>query len=164
MPISLLVDRGLLAFVQAARSIDRETGAELRKQTRKNAEPIWRESVTERLQTRIQARVLGDSARVAVTNTNVLMKSGGVGKTRGTPNGLLASGAEFGADPKKKIKQRSSRGNSYTRTRGRTFLLPRRKGYVVFPAAGDATARIAALWVQTYVRTMAETLERNSNG
>lgn len=164
MPISLLVDRGLLAFVQAARSIDRETGAELRKQTRKNAEPIWRESINERLQTRIQARVLGDSARVAVTNTNVLMKSGGVGKTRGTPNGRLASGAEFGADPKKKIKQRSRRGNMYTRTRGRTFLLPRRKGYVVFPAAGDATARIAALWVQTYVRTMAETLERNSNG
>lgn len=164
MPISLLVDRNLLTLVEAARSIDRESAAQLRKETKLNAGPIWRESINERLQTRIQARVLGESARVAVTDSNVVMKSGGLGKTRGVPNTILKGGAEFGADPKKQIKQRSRNGNAYTRSRGRTFLLPRSKGYVVFNAAADATPRLASLWWQTYVRSLAETLERNANG
>ena len=164
MPISLLVDRGLLTLVEAARSIDREAAKALRAQTRTLAEPIWQQEVAERLQSRIQASVLGKTARVAVSDSNVTMKAGGIGKTRGTPNRILAAGAEFGAAPKKQFKQRSRRGTSYTRRRGPAFLLPRSRGYVVFPAADAATPRLAALWWQTYFRAIAETLEREANG
>lgn len=164
MPISLLVDRGLLTLVEAARSIDREAAKQLRAQTRKLAEPIWQREVAERLQSRIQSRVLGNTARVAVSDSNVTMKSGGIGKTRGVPNYLLAPAAEFGADPKKLITQKSRRGKTYTRKRGSTFKLPRSRGYVVFTAAEASTARLAALWWQTYYRALADTLEENANG
>lgn len=155
--ISLLVSKELQTLTQAVKEIPREVAAENRKHTRINAEPIWRESVRGNVTTRLETRVLSDTARVSVSDTNVMLKSAVVGKMAdGTPKSRLASAAEFGADPNKMIQSKTKGGKSYTRRRGRQFKAPRRGGYVVYPAARDSIPRLASLWVQTTIRTIHE--------
>jgi len=161
--ISLLVSRDLQALVQAAGSLDREVRARLRAHTKAEATPIWSDEITHRTGTRLQTRVLVDSARVAVSDTNVTLKSAQVGKLRsGTPRPVLAAGAEFGANPNKQIKQRSRKGKVYSRRLGNAFGAPRRGGNVFFPAFRQAVPRVASLWMQTTIRTVAETFEKVS--
>jgi hypothetical protein len=158
--ISLLVSRDLQVLVSAAMSLDREVAKQNRAQTRRVAEPAFREEVRERAMTRIEQRTLNDTARVSVSDVNVLMKSAHIGKVRGTPADKLKGGAEFGASPTTKVTQRSRKGKRYTRRLGPVFRLPRRRGYVVHPAANASIVRIASLWMQTTYRTVAETFEK----
>jgi len=159
--ISLLVSRDLGTLVQAAGTLDREVRGRLRAHTKQAATPIWTQESAGRAMTRIQARVLVDSARVAVSDTNVTLKSAQVGKLRsGVMRSVLASPAEFGANPNKPVRQRSRRGKPYTRRLGNAFGAPRRKGNVFHPAFRDAVPRVASLWLQTTIRTVAETFEK----
>jgi len=52
------------------------------------------------------------------------------------------------------------KGTTYKRRLGTRYRLPRRGGYVAYPAAGDSIPRFASLWVQTAIRTIHETVER----
>lgn len=159
--ISLLVSKDLGTLVQAAGTLDREVRGRLRAHTKGAAQPIWQDEITHRTGTRLQTRVLVDSARLAVSDTNVTLKSAQVGKLRsGTPRATLASAAEFGGNPGKQIRQRSRRGKVYTRRLGNAFGAPRRKGNVFHPAFADAVPRVASLWLQTAIRTVAETFEK----
>lgn len=155
--ISLLVSKELQTLTQAVKEIPREVAAENRKHTRINAEPIWQESVRGHVTTRLETRVLSDTAKVAVTDQNVMLKSATTGKMAdGTPKSVLAFGTEFGADPNKMIQSKTKAGKAYTRRRGRQFKLPRSNGYVVYPAARASIPRLASLWVQTTIRTIHE--------
>lgn len=159
--ISLLVSRDLQALVQAAGSLDREVRARLRAHTKAEATPIWQDEITHRTGTRLQTRVLVDSARVAVSDTNITLKSAQVGKLKtGTPRPALAGASEFGANPNRKVTQRSRKGTVYSRRLGNAFGGPRRKGNVFHPAFRDAVPRVASLWMQTTLRTIAETFEK----
>ncbi len=158
--LSVLVSRELMVLTQAVRQMEPEMRKQIRARTRPVAEPVWRESVLGNSQTRLEVRALGDTSRVAVSDSNVLLKSGGVGKVGKVPASVLARGVEFGADPNKQIKSRSKKGTGYTRRRGRVFKLPRSRGYVVYPAAREVIPRIASLWIQTAIRTMHEVLEQ----
>lgn len=161
--ISLLVSRDLSTLVQVARGLPREVAAQLRAWTKADAGPIWDDEIRPRAETRIQAAALTRTARVSVSDTNVMMKSATVGKVHGVSASVLAAGAEFGASPNKVIRTHSRRGKAYTRRLGSVFLLPRRRGYVVFTAAGDATPRLASLWLQTAIRTVAEAFEKDGS-
>lgn len=159
--ISVLVSKDLQTLLSAVQELPKEVAAQVRKFTKADAEPIWQESVRGHVVTRLQTRALSDTARVAVSDSNVMLKSGGIGKlSSGLPISTIAQGVEFGANPAKQIQQRSRKGKTYTRRRGNVFGLPRSRGYVVYPAARDSIPRLASLWVQTTVRTIHETFEK----
>jgi hypothetical protein len=159
--ISVLASEELQILSQALRGLDRELAAQIRAQTREMAEPEWQEAVRGNVTDRLQTRVLSDSARVSVSDQNVMLRSGGIGKmSDGTPKATLALGAEFGAHPGVESTVVNRHGTRYQRHARKQFRLPRSRGYVVWPAARDIIPRIASLWVQTAVRTLHEQLEK----
>jgi hypothetical protein len=159
--ISVLASKELQTLSQALRGLDRELAAQIRAQTRKMAEPEWQEAVRGNVVDRLQTRVLSDTARASVSDQNVMLRSGGIGKmSDGTPKASLAFGAEFGADRNAQSTVVNRQGTRYQRHARKQFRLPRRGGYVVFPAARNIIPRIASLWVQTAVRTLHEQLEK----
>tara|TARA_R110002124_G_scaffold70466_3_gene189170 strand:+ start:3843 stop:4352 length:510 start_codon:yes stop_codon:yes gene_type:complete len=159
--ISVLLSKDLQILLSAVRSIPKEVAAEVRKQTKNAATPIWEEEVRGRTNTALEVRVLSDTARVAVSDSNVLLRSAAVGKmSNGLPKSVLAFGAEFGGNPNRIIKSKTKAGKPYTRKMGRQFKLPRRGGNVVYPAARDSIPRFASLWTQTAIRTIHEAFEK----
>lgn len=160
--ISLLVSRDLAVMVQAARSLPAEVSKQLRAHTRRVVEPAFQEEMRERAETRLEQRVLVDTARVSVRDDNVTLKSATVGKVHGTPASVLAGAAEFGANPDRTVATRSRKGTPYRRRLGPVFRRPRRRGYVFHPAVQAFIPRAGALWFQTVYRTVAETFEKAS--
>lgn len=159
--ISVLVSKELQTLLSATRELPKAITEVIRAQTKRAAAPIWQEEVRGNVVDRMQTRVLSDTARVAVSDTNVMLRSGGIGKMEnGTPKSIVARGVEFGADPNKLIRTRSGKGTAYTRRRGRQFQLPRARGYVVYPAARGSIPRLASLWYQTAARAVYEIFER----
>jgi hypothetical protein len=144
----------------AARSVPAEVRKQVNAFMRKDAEPIWNEELRGRAATRLQQRALVDSGRVGVTNRNVFLRSGSVGRFRsGTPVRLVSAAAEFGAPPTKQIQQRSRKGKRYTRRLGAAFVNVTRGGKVFWPAARDSIPRIGSVVVQTAIRTTLDLLE-----
>ncbi len=160
--ISLLVSRDLATLVQAARSLPAEVSKQLRAQTRRVVEPAFQEELRERVATRLEARVLFDTARVSVRDDNVTLKTATVGSVHGTPASVLAGGSEFGGYPDTEISSRTRKGKPYKRRLGSTFRAPRRRGHVFFPSVQAFIPRAGALWFQTAYRTVAETFEKVS--
>lgn len=147
--------------------------AELSKQTRAAIKTVsndeWQEAVRGRVTTRLETRVLSDTARVAVTNQNVTLKSATVGKSLsgGFKPSQLVKAVEFGADQNRvtTYKATSRKGKSYTvrnRHTARQFKSTSRSGYAVYTAAARIIPRIASLYVQTTVRTLHEAFEKGA--
>lgn len=159
--ISVLVEPKLQLLLSATREMPRDVAARLRKETKAVVAEVWREEVRGNVTTRLETRVLLDSATVAVSDVNVTLKAGGVGKlSSGTPRSAIAKAVEFGSDPRFTRTVTSSRGRPYKRRTKAQFKLPRSRGYVFWPAARAVIPRAASLWIQTAIRTAAETLEK----
>jgi len=166
MRISVFNSRELQGVILAMKSFDREVAKEIRQHTKAMIAPEWTQAVTERAATRLEHRVLAKTARVAVSNQNVTLKSAGVG--RKLSGGLLPSqswhAVEFGGDrtATRTYEARSRKGKNFRVTRRtQAQLRPRNKtGYVVYPAAAEIIPRLASLWTQTVVRTFHEIIER----
>lgn len=159
--ISVLVSNEMQTLLFAVRSLPDETRAQLRKHTRIVVEPVWQEAVRSNVVDRMQTRVLSDTARASVSDLNVMLRSGGIGKMQdGTPKARLAKAVEFGADPRFTRTVLSANGRAYKRRTKAQFNLPRSRGYVVYPAARNVIPRVASLWTQTTVRTTHEVFER----
>lgn len=146
-------------MIQVMRGLETAVKAQIGKQTKAAAQPIWAETTRAQVTTRLQTR-LADSAKTGVTARNVFLRAGGTGKIGATPLSSLALAIEFGANPDKQIKSRSSKGKEYTRRMGSSFGYPRSRGNVAYPASSEAIPRIASLWVQTTVRTVYEEIEK----
>ena len=161
--ISLLIDSPLRDLALAMRAVPTDIKREISARTKAAAKPIWSQETRERAATRVQQRVLVNSADVSVTARNVTFKSGGKGRlSSGVPVERLARSAEFGMNASKPISSKSKKGTAYTRTAGNTFGPNRRAGNVVYPAAREAIPRVASLWVQTARRTIHEAIEEVS--
>ena len=161
--ISLLIDSPLRSMLLAMRTVPAELRKQHAQQTKRAAQPIWTEETRDGAQTRLQQRVLVNTAKVGVTQRNVFLRSGGTGTLRsGTPVSVLASAAEFGMGPGKEITTHSRKGTTYTRRAGTAFPAPRRGGYVVYPAAARSIVRFASLWIQTAVRTLLDAFDGKS--
>lgn len=159
MRISLLIDSPLSVLMHAMQGLDSDVRREIAAQTKTVVGPIWAEETRMRPASRLQSR-LAQSATVGVTQQNVFLRAGGVGKlSSGTGISTLALAIEFGANPNKQITTHSRKGRQYKRRLGPAFGGPRRGGHVAYPAATQAIPRIAALWIQTAVRTIHETIE-----
>jgi hypothetical protein len=157
--------RALLATILALRQTDKAVQANIRKYTKEAIMPEFKRSMTEHASTLLEQRTLVATARATVSNQNITLKSGSVG--RALSGGLLpkrdAHAVEFGANRQAKTTYAatSTRGRPFTVSRRtKAQLRPRkRNGYVFFPTIADLTPRILSLWVQTTVRTLAEALE-----
>ncbi|MGP6170626.1 hypothetical protein ACTU6V_05395 [Microbacterium sp. A204] len=160
--ISLLVSRDLAVLVQAARTLPREVASQMRSHTRRVVEPAFQEEMRSRAGTRLETRVLLDTARVSVSDSNVTLKSAGIGKVHGTPAAALKTATEFGANPDRMISTRSRKGKPYKRRLGNAFRSRNPRGYVFFPSVQAFIPRAGALWFQTAYRTVAETFEKAS--
>lgn len=152
--ISLLVDSPLRKLAIVYRAIPADVRKQINQATKGAAQPIWKAETAERSVTRIQQRVLVDTAKVGVTNRNVFLRAGG-GKLA-----ALQSAAEFGRPAAAPIKSRSKRGTAYKRTTGSLFGERERRGKVVFPASRASISRFASLWIQTTIRTLHEAGEK----
>jgi hypothetical protein len=157
--------RELQAAVLGIRRAEKEIQKQIRTQTREKLLPEWQQAVRERAETRLEQRVLVDTARVKMSNQNVRLSSATVGRklSGGLDPKTQAAAAEFGADRAVKgtYTARSRKGKSFKVTRHTRAQLrgPRRGGYAVYPAAKAMIPRFAALWVQTVVRTFHEGIE-----
>ncbi|GAB6857870.1 hypothetical protein [Microbacterium xylanilyticum] len=160
--ISLLVSRDFQVLVQAARSLPGEVRKQLRAQTRRVIEPAFQEEMRSRAGTRLESRVLLDTARVAVRDDNVILRTATIGKVHGTPSSVLASGTEFGMDPGRIVATHSRKGKPYKRRIGPVFRSRAKRGHVFFPSVQAFIPRAGALMFQTVYRTVAETFEKVS--
>lgn len=136
-----------------------------RQETKRIAAPEWKKALAERADSRFEHRVIVDTSVVTVSNQNVRVQS--ASKGRPLSGGLNPKAdypaVEFGADRSRMstYQRRSPNGGSHSVTRHTSAQLKGRNpnGYVFYPSAREMVPRIARLWVQTVVRTIATALE-----
>lgn len=162
--ISVFNSRELQAVLVAMKALDRDTKKHIRRELKSMAEPEWKEAVAANAEGRLEQRVLASTARVAVSDQNVQLKSAAIGRSMsgGAKPSEIYGPVEFGSGLRKTTySRRSKNGGSHkvTRTTGRQFRPPTRSGWVVYPAAARLIPRIAALYVQTLVRGVHEAFE-----
>lgn len=161
MPIQISArdSRELQAALLAIAGAGREIQSQLRRHTKRVAEPEWTRGLEKRASSRLDTKVLVKTARVQVRDTNVVLRSGAVGKLKD-----ITRPVEFGGDRNQTTtyRGRSPKGTRYNVTRhtARQLGWRRKGGRVVWPTAEDLIPRMVALWVQTTIRTFHESLER----
>lgn len=160
--ISVLVSRDLGVLSQAIAQAEPEMRKQIRKYTKPMVGTAWTEAVRAQATTRLEVRVLSDTARVAVSDSNVLLKSATVGKVGKVPASVLARAVEKGDNPDRLIKTKSRKGTPYQRRLGGAFRARNKNGYVFGPASNEVIPRVASLWMQTAIRTFAESVEEAS--
>jgi hypothetical protein len=157
------------ATVKGLQVIDKTVQKEIRDQTKKLGEGEWQQLVGQHLAgNNLQSRVLGETAKLRVSNQNVMLQSGASSARMrgGASPAELARQEEFGANRNRltAYRRRSRNGRTTTVLRHTTHqLMPlRRNGWTVYPAAAEFIPRIASLWVQTFMRTVYDVLEGRS--
>lgn len=177
MPVRISVwnSRELLATILAIRQAPTEMQKQIRQQTKTITSEEWKRAMGEHASTvnaaRVTSRVLVQTARVAVSNQNVRLSSATVGRRLkgGLEPKVHYYALEFGANPDTRTTYTatSRKGRKFTvHQRHTARQLPRRlkAGWVFGPAVADMVPRIAALWVQTTVRVIAEAFEGKRGG
>lgn len=161
--ISLLVDSPLRTVNLAFGGLDSEVRKQITRYVKSDATPIWQQETAEHAASRLQVRVLAGTARVGVSGLSVTLKAGGGGTlSTGTKTAAISRAVAFGADRNSLRPVHSRKGRLYKRRIGLKFNLPRRGGYVVYPAAREAIPRLGSLIVQTVIRTTHEVIEKVS--
>ena len=160
MPIQVSArdSRELRAAILAIASVGRTLQAQLRSHTKRVAEPEWAKGLEQRASSRLDRKVLVKTSRVQVRDTNVVLRSGAVGKLKD-----ITRPVEFGGDRNQVKTYRGRRGAKRFPVKRQTAhqLGWRRKGgRVVWPTAEDLIPRMVSLWVQTTIRTLHEAIER----
>lgn len=163
--ISVYSSKQLQAVIISTRNMDKEIRAQIRQHTRQMIRPEWERAMREHASTRLEHRVLAQTARVLVSDQNVTLRAAHIGKS--LSGGLKASehwhAVEMGSSREHTRSYQSHRGGTEFQIKNRHTtqqLRPRnKKGYVFFPAASNIIPRLAALWAQTAARTIHESFE-----
>lgn len=157
--------RELQATVLAIANVDRTIRKMIRQYAKAMAMPEWKKALAERADTRLEHRVLVDTAVVTVSDRNVRMQSASKGRplSGGFAPKLDYYAAEYGGNQDKTTtytrRNRNGGTHKVTRRVGNTIKPRTRRGYVFGPASREMVPRLARLWVQTTVRTIATALE-----
>lgn len=132
-----------LAAIAAMRQIDKGLAAAIRKYTKAMAQPEWLKAIRVRSRTTLQQRVIAGTTTIAVSSANVRVTAGNKGRplSGGLTMSVAAPAVEFGSN-------RYGQFGARSRT-GKTF----------YPAAKAMSPRLASLWVQTVMKTVALALE-----
>ncbi len=165
--VDVFDSRELQATLVALKILPSEITKQSRKHTKQLVDAEWRKGLATRAATRLQKRVLVDTAVSSVTNTNVSLKSATKGRLSGRggiSSGNIAKGAEFGADTEaysryQRKNRRAGGRHEVVRRTTRQFGRFRPKGRVVYPTADDLIPRVSAMYVQTLLRTAAEAFD-----
>lgn len=161
--VSAYSNSQLLAVLRGLRNLDRETKKHLRANLKKMVQTEWQAELAARASTRTEQRVLVGTARAAVSDQNVRLKSASIG--RSLSGGLKPSESygpvEFGAPKRVKTVRSTRRGTPYRTTRdvNAPMRAPNRRGYVVFPTLANIVPRVLAMYTQTFMRAIHEALE-----
>lgn len=164
--ISVLVSDELRTLLSALRTVPKDVQAQIRKFTKADAQPIWQAEVRSRVQTTVDERLFGKTARVRVSNQNVNLEAARIGKSLsgGGKPAVIAAAYEFGrnGDPRTTYTTTSRKGKRYSVTRHTKRQLPTRNtnGRVVFPSTRASIPRFASLWIQTAARTLYDAFDR----
>ncbi|WP_025159365.1 hypothetical protein [Leifsonia aquatica] len=157
--ISLLIDSPLRDLLLRLRGVEADARKQALSAGRQTAGPIWQEELRGRAVSRLQVRVLSDTARVSVTARNIQLKSATAGKlSTGTPVSTLAAATEFGMSPGSLYTTISRKGKIYSRRAGATFGGRQKAGKVVYPAVDAAIPRVTSLIIQTITRSLLDAL------
>lgn len=167
MRVSVLHSEKLQALLLALRGFDRELQGQIRRATKAIGQPQWQSAVRAQATTELETRVLANTARMSVSNQNVTLAAGGVGRalSGGAKPSAIARAVEHGAHTKETIvhaRSRKGKPYQYRRVQNRGFRPSLRSGYVFYPAAVRMIPRFLALWAQTSVRTAHETFEKGT--
>ncbi|MFS0714098.1 hypothetical protein ABC195_09445 [Microbacterium sp. 2P01SA-2] len=164
MRIDARASRELQATLYAIKSLDRTVRKIIRRETKRIAAPEWKKALARHANTRLEQRVLVDTAVVSVSDQNVRMQT--AGKGRPLSGGLNPKtdnhAVEYGAQQTAKTtytRRRGGNAHKVTRQVTRGLKGRSRTGYVFTPTARSMVPRMASLWVQTTVRTIANALE-----
>lgn len=168
--IDVRSSRELQAVVLAVRAAPSELAKQYRQRLKAMTDEAWSDELRGRVSTRMQSRVLLDTARTKVSDQNVQLSVGTVGRALSKRTGGAGSArpvdllraAEFGGSMTKysDYKRRSKHGRHDVRRRTLTAWGPfNRRGNAVYPGLAAVVPRVAALMVQTCVRTLADALE-----
>jgi len=164
LSIDVRSSRELQALILSMRQASREVAKIARRYTREMVLPEWRKAVAEHAETRVDHIVLVDSARATVSNQDVRLKSGQLARKLkgGGRVHELSKAREFGMPTRVKEYTGRRGGKTFPVRRTTTNQLPApvKGGRVVYQAAASIIPRIAAVWVQTVVRTFAEAVEK----
>ena len=145
----------LTAAIQVMTTMPREAAKATRKYSKTVIVPEWKKGLQASAPPgRIFQDRLVKPSTVYVTNRGVRLVAG---------KGPLIRQTEFGA-AREKYETYSREGRRVRRRTQRQFWNYRDRGHVVYPTASDMIPRIAALWIQTIYRTVAETIERHIRG
>lgn len=127
--------------IAAMQLLDKGLAAAIRKYTKAMAEPEWKKAINSRSNTRLEQRVLAGTTTIAVSSSNVRVRSGAKGRplSGGLTMSQAAPAVEFGSNRYKQFGPRRRKGPFY------------RSAEVMAP-------RLASLWVQTVMKTVAKAL------
>lgn len=163
MRISVFSSPELQAAILALKGMERSIATQTRRAIKSITQDEWQRAVLGGTTRAAEVRVLGDTARVAVSNQNITLKSATVGRSLagGYKPSQLARGYEFGSNRDRVATYKAHRGGKeFTVTRHTTRQFPTiRKSGPVYGAAAQVIPRFAALFVQTVVRTFYEAIE-----
>lgn len=164
MRIDVLKSPEMMAAILAIRSLDKTLQKQIRTHVKALSTPEFKKELAERANTRLESRVIVDTAVVSVSNQNMRLQS--AAKGRPLSGGLNPktdyAAVEFGRERKPVTYDRKNKkkGGTHSVTRTPTGIKHRRaKGYVFYPAVKDFIPRAASLFVQTTVKTIAKALE-----
>lgn len=162
--ISVRESRELLATVLAIKASPAELRAQLRAQTRAVAGKEWDAALRSRPASPQQSATLVQGSRVRASDQAIVLVSASSKRKVGR-GGLVpfedGKGFEFGTSGDRVATYRGRRGSKRFKVkRHATRQLPGRStGLVVYPAFAEYAPKILALWVQTTIRTIAESME-----
>lgn len=152
----------LQAAVLAMRAADKDLRRDINTRARAVMGPEWTKSLSARL-THPSQRVITAGARIASGNPPQLVAGN---SKRRIGRGLIPSqhwaGFEYGAATYASPYERtSSKGVRHKVKRNTRAHLPGRtkRGHFIGPTVRDILPRLAALWVQTIIRTYLDALE-----
>lgn len=80
MRISVLNSAKLQATIRAVSSFDRTVQGTIRRVTKLIGQPEWQKAVNGNASTVLERRVLGGTARMTVSNQNVMLRAGHIGR------------------------------------------------------------------------------------
>jgi hypothetical protein len=162
--------RQLQAVVLAVRAASNEISKQYRQSLKAMTDAAWSEEIRGRIGSRLESRVVLETARTRVSDQNVQLSVGTVGralsKRTGGAGGVrpvdVLRATEFGGSQRfSDYDRRSRRGRRHdVHRRTLTGFGPHNpKGNAVYPALGAIVPRVASLMVQTCVRTLQDAFE-----
>jgi hypothetical protein len=147
--------RELRTVIVALKLIGPEFSKLFRTEARREIEPEWKMALERSRPNRLQRHVLVQTSRVSVSDRQIRLRSGTVGKlSSGEPNAEIARAVEFGQSPafRSRYRRRSEGGGTHTVVRRTAIPVgPRKKtGKVVYRALERFVPRAAEIAVNTF--------------